>query len=63
MKLTKLLKALSTASAAVAELKAAGVRVPKKLEKQVDLANAIGWELNKALATSSSRLSSNQGGK
>lgn len=62
MKLTKLLKALTAAKSAVAELKTAGVKVPRKLVNAVSTADLVASELNGTLG-SSSRASSNDGAK
>lgn len=61
MKLSKLLKAIATVNSAVNDLRNAGVKIPKKLDKSLATANLIAEEA-KALSGSSSKAASNRSG-
>lgn len=60
MKLSKLLRALTAANAAVEGLRQSGVKIPKKLDRNLALANLIAEEA-KSFSGSSSKAASNQG--
>lgn len=64
MKTKKLLKSLEAAILATQALKASGVKVPAKLEKQLDLASLIAGELfSKESLNNLSSGSSNRGAR